>query len=241
MKDKPFKVACLSGAGISQESGVATFRGAGGLWEGHKVEDVATPQAFEKDPVFVWRFYEERRRQGKNCKPNKAHIGIAKLQEKLGVENLSIATQNVDGLHQKAGAKNVLELHGSLWKVRCLKCFKERESYEEFKTLPPKCECGGILRPSVVWFYEPLPYDILEEAFLKAKESDLYLVIGTSGVVEPAASLPKVAKSNGAKVWEINPDETTITPICDKSWRSKAGDAIDEVVNEILKIREGIE
>ncbi len=234
MKEKSFKVGCLSGAGISQESGVATFRGQDGLWEGHKIEDVATPQGFEKDPVLVWQFYEERRRQGKDCKPNKAHIGIAKLQEKLGVENFSIATQNIDGLHQKAGAKNVLELHGSLWRVRCLKCLKERESYEAFETLPPRCECGGILRPAVVWFYEPLPYEVLEEAFLKAKESDLYLVIGTSAVVEPAASLPRVAKSYGAEVWEINPDETPLTPICDKSWRCKAGDAIDEVTEEIL-------
>ncbi|MCX7830774.1 MAG: NAD-dependent protein deacylase, partial [Acidobacteria bacterium] len=152
-----FKIACLTGAGISAESGIATFRGMGGMWENHSIEEVATPCGFKKNPLLVWQFYEARRRQALSCNPNKGHYGLARLQKSLGSENVTITTQNVDGLHQKAGAVNVLELHGSLWKVRCVNCKKEKETCELFEELPPKCECGGILRPAIVWFGEPLP------------------------------------------------------------------------------------
>lgn len=231
-----FRVAILTGAGISAESGIATFRGMGGMWENHSLKEVATLSGFKKNPLLVWQFYEARRKQALTCKPNKGHFKVAKLQEKMGEKNVSITTQNVDGLHQRAGAKNVLELHGSLWRVRCTKCLKERETYELFDKLPPKCMCGGLLRPAIVWFGESIPSDIFEKAYQDAKNSNLYLVIGTSGVVEPAASLARVAASNGAEVWEINPEETALTYICNKSFRSKAGEAIEKVIDEILKI-----
>lgn len=231
-----FKVACLTGAGISAESGIATFRGMGGMWENHSIEEVATPEGFRKNPLLVWSFYEARRRQALSCKPNKGHIGLAKLQEVMGEENVCVTTQNVDGLHQRAGTKNVLELHGSLWRVRCTKCQKEEETFELFEELPPRCSCGGMLRPAIVWFGEPLPHDIFERALLEARRANLYLVIGTSGVVEPAASLARIAASGGAVVWEINPEESALAYLCQKSFRSKAGEAIDKVVEEILNI-----
>ncbi len=232
-----FKVACLTGAGISAESGIATFRGMGGMWENHSIEEVATPYGYKKNPLLVWQFYEARRRQALTCKPNKGHLGLARLQNILGEENVTIATQNVDGLHQRAGAKNVLELHGSLWRVRCIKCEKESESFEFFDELPPKCNCGGMLRPAVVWFGEELPQAIFQEAYNKAESCNLYLVIGTSGVVEPAASLARVAANYGAAVWEINPEQSALTYLCQKSWRKKAGDAIEEVIEEILSVQ----
>lgn len=234
--NKSFRIVCLTGAGISAESGIATFRGMGGMWENHSIEEVATPDGFRKDPLLVWNFYEVRRRQALSCKPNKAHIGLAKLQKILGEANVCITTQNVDGLHQRAGATNVLELHGSLWKVRCTKCQKEKETYELFDELPPKCSCGGTLRPAVVWFGEPLPHDIFEKALFEAKRANIYLVMGTSGVVEPAASLARIAASNGAIVWEVNPEESALAYLCQKSFRSKACEAIDQVVEEILKL-----
>jgi NAD-dependent deacetylase len=240
MADKQFKVACLTGAGISAESGIATFRGMGGLWENHPIEAVATPQGFAKDPNLVWQFYEARRKQALSCEPNKGHFGLAQLQQNLGEKNFCLTTQNVDGLHQKAGVKNVLELHGSLWRVRCTKCLKEREEFKLFESVPPKCECGAMLRPSIVWFGEMLPPDIFESAGRAAEKCDLYLVIGTSGVVEPAASLARVAGNHGAKVWEINPEETALTHICERSWRSGAGAVIEEVIEEVLKLKKAI-
>jgi NAD-dependent deacetylase len=231
-----FKVACLTGAGISAESGIATFRGMNGMWENHSIEEVATPRGFAKNPILVWQFYEARRRQAKTCAPNKGHVGLAGLESIMEKENFCLATQNVDGLHKQAGSKNVLELHGSLWKVRCTKCLNEREEHALFDKLPPRCGCGGMLRPAIVWFGEMLPHDIFESAGRAAEECDLYLVVGTSGVVEPAASLARVAKSHGARVWEINPEETALTYICDKSWRKPAGEAIDEVIEEIKKL-----
>lgn len=231
-----FKVAFLTGAGISAESGIATFRGMGGMWENHSIEEVATLNGFKKNPFLVWQFYEARRRQALGCKPNKGHLGLARLQGILGEEKVSITTQNVDGLHQRAGTKNVLELHGSLWKVRCVKCSKEEETFDFFEELPPKCSCGGMLRPAIVWFGEPLPQDTFQEAYNIAGNSNLYIVIGTSGIVEPAASLARIAARHGAAVWEINPEESALTYLCEKSWRSKAGEVIDLVIEEILKL-----
>jgi len=236
VSDGVFRVACLTGAGISAESGIATFRGMNGMWENHSIEEVATPQGFRKNPLLVWQFYEARRRQALACEPNKGHVGLMKLQRAIGEGNFCLTTQNVDGLHQKAGTKGVLELHGSLWRVRCTKCHDEREEPGLFEELPPKCACGGMLRPAIVWFGETLPEAIFEKAFQKASECDLYLVVGTSGVVEPAASLARVAENNGAKVWEVNPDETALTRICERSWRSGAGAVMDEVAGEILKL-----
>ena len=226
----------LTGAGISAESGVATFRGAGGLWEGHPIEEVATPWAFASDPLKVWRFYEARRAQARTCNPNPGHLGLADLERRLG-GRFALATQNVDGLHRAAGSQKVIELHGSLWRVRCTRCHEEREdSTVPFPRLPPLCpRCSGMLRPAVVWFGEVLPSEVFGAAVAAAESCALFLVVGTSAVVEPAASLARVAAAQGASVWEVNPERTPLTPLCHRSWQAPAGRVMAEVVEEALR------
>jgi len=227
-------VAVLTGAGISAESGIATFRGSGGLWENHPVEEVATPWGFARDPELVWRFYEARRVQGATCAPNAGHRALARLEAELD-GSFTLATQNVDGLHALAGSKNLLELHGSLWRVRCTECDHRREDRTvPLPEIPPRCACGALLRPDIVWFGEMLPPGLFEAAAAAAEACDLFLVVGTSGVVEPAASLARLAARAGAEVWEVNPDETPLTPLCQRSLRSGAGAVLDGLVDEIL-------
>lgn len=224
-------LAVLTGAGISAESGIATFRGMGGLWNDVPIEEVATPRGFAKDPKRVWEFYEARRRQAGSCRPNAGHAGLARLEEILGPERFTLITQNVDGLHFLAGSKNVLEVHGSLWQVRCTGCGVEREDRTvPFEALPPRCDCGSMLRPAVVWFGEYLPEGVFERAVAAAEACALFLVVGTSAQVEPAASLARIASRAGAEVWEVNPEETPLSAICDRSWRSGAGEVMGEVV-----------
>ncbi len=228
------RVAALTGAGISAESGIATFRGSGGLWENHPVEEVATPGGFARDPLLVWRFYDARRRQAASCSPNAGHRALARLEGALG-GRFTLATQNVDGLHLLAGSRRVLELHGSLWRVRCTRCgYAGEERTVPLPTLSPRCACGALLRPDIVWFGEALPTEVFEAAAEAAESCDLFLVVGTSGVVEPAASLARLAARSGAKVWEVNPEATPLTPFCDRSVRSGAGAVLDELVDEIL-------
>src|SRR5438105_3006312 len=157
------RVAVLSGAGISAESGLATFRGSGGLWEGQRVEDVATPRAFQRDPVLVWRFYNLRRANLATVQPNPGHHALVELENRLGA-NFTLVTQNVDGLHQAAGSRNVLEIHGAIRRVRCVGC--QRVTDRGVEALPdmPRCDCGSLLRPDVVWFEEALPEDIWRRA-----------------------------------------------------------------------------
>ena len=228
--------AALTGAGVSAESGVATFRGMGGLWNDVPIEEVATPWGWAKDPAKVWRFYEARREQLSKCAPNPGHFALARLEQSLE-GRFTLITQNVDGLHKTAGSRNILEVHGNLWRVRCLSCARECEDRTvPFETLPPRCACGGILRPAVVWFGEYLPEEIFAAAVSAAEASSLFLVVGTSAVVEPAASLARVAASNGAQVWEINPEATPLTSSCDRVWPAPAGQAMDEVVQEALRL-----
>lgn len=229
-------VAVLTGAGISAESGLSTFRGAGGLWEGHRVEEVAHPRAWARDPVTVWRFYEARRVQAATCAPNKGHLGLAQLERRLG-GRFTLATQNVDGLHRQAGSANVLELHGSLWRVRCTSCGREEENRAvPLPVLPPRCAaCGGVQRPAIVWFGEVLPEGVFTAAMEAASRCALFLIVGTSAVVQPAASLAVIAADAGAQIWEVNPDETPVTEVCDRVWRAPAGEAMDEVVEEAIR------
>jgi NAD-dependent deacetylase len=224
-------MAVLTGAGISAESGIATFRGMGGLWNDVPIEEVATPWGFEKDPKRVWEFYEARRTQAASCLPNAGHLGLARLEETLGSDRFTLITQNVDGLHPAAGSRNVLEIHGSLWHVRCTGCGKEREDRTvPFESLPPRCACGSMLRPAVVWFGEYLPESVFARAAAAAEAAALFLVVGTSAQVEPAASLARVASRGGAAVWEVNPEETSLSGLCARAWRSGAGAVMDEVV-----------
>ncbi len=218
----------LSGAGISAESGVPTFRGAGGLWKNMRAEDLATPEAFERDPVLVWEFYDYRRRVLAGVRPNPAHYALVRLAERF--KDLTIITQNVDGLHSLAGSPKVLELHGNIWRTRCLGCGRVEENRDVPITIPPRCACGGMLRPDVVWFGEALPADVIEAAFEAADRTDFMFVVGTSGVVQPAASLAPRAKANGAYLVEINPDATPISTVMDVVVKEKAGEFLPRLV-----------
>lgn len=223
------KVVVLTGAGISAESGVPTFRGKDGLWKKYRPEELATPEAFNRDPKLVWEWYNWRRSLIAPLKPNKAHLLLAKM-EKIYPE-FWIITQNIDGLHQKAGATKVIELHGNIWRVKCTNCgYREENREVPLKEIPPKCpKCSGILRPDVVWFGETLPKKALEDAFYHSETADVMLVIGTSAVVQPAASLPIVAKNAGKVVIEVNPEETPISHIVDFSLRKKAAEFAEEI------------
>ncbi|MDT8436907.1 MAG: NAD-dependent deacylase [Gemmatimonadota bacterium] len=219
-------VAVLTGAGVSAESGVPTFRGPGGFWRGRAPEDLATPAAFARDPVAVWEFYRWRIASLRGVTPNPAHHALAALERR--VPDFLLVTQNVDGLHQAAGSRRVLELHGTLRAVRCVRCRVEREAEEALHGLAaaelPSCpDCGGLLRPAVVWFGEALPDGALAAAERAARAADLLLVAGTSALVQPAASLAWTAKAAGAAVIEVNPDETPVTEIADVSLRGPAG------------------
>ncbi len=198
------RVAVLTGAGVSAASGVPTFRGSeDSLWENLRPEELATPEAFARDPVQVWRWYDWRRGLVAACEPNAAHLALAELAGRVG--ELAIVTQNVDGLHQRAGSRDVVEFHGSLWRVRCTGCGREREDRRVPLPIPPRCDdCGGMLRPGVVWFGETIPPQAMAAATAAVENCDLLLVIGTSGVVYPAAGLAHLAKQCGAVVAEFN-------------------------------------
>jgi NAD-dependent deacetylase len=219
------RVTVLSGAGVSAESGVPTFRGPGGLWENHRPEDLATPQAFRRDPALVWRWYHWRRGLIAACQPNPAHLALAQFEARA--PEFCLITQNVDGLHRLAGSQRVLEIHGSLWRVRCLDCGAAAEERRLDLPAPPLCpECGGLFRPDVVWFGESLDDALLDQAWRAAAESQVMLVVGTSAVVQPAASLAQVARRAGAYVIEVNLDPTPNTGQVDISLLGRAGEIL---------------
>jgi NAD-dependent deacetylase len=220
-------VVVLTGAGVSAESGVPTFRGEDGLWRNYRAEDLATPSAFARDPKLVWEWYQWRRELIAACRPNPAHDFIARLERAHGGDFL-LVTQNVDGLHRLAGSSKLVEVHGNIWDVRCASCGAGREDRTlPFPELPPKCDaCGGLLRPGVVWFGESLPEAAMARAFAAAENCDLMLVVGTSAVVYPVAYLPQIAKRAGAYVIEVNPAETPLTPLAAESWRGKAAEVL---------------
>ena len=206
---KDFKrIVFVTGAGISQESGIPTFRGKDGLWRNYDAMKLATIDAFYKDPKLVWEWYNERRRNIFSANPNQGHIAISELEKYADV---TVLTQNVDGLHQKAGSSKILELHGSIIKIKCTVCEFKDEMINEFYDIPPLCKCGNILRPDVVWFGESLPQDIWKNAIILASQCDLMVIVGTSLVVSPANTLPIYAKQNNATLIEINPEKTEIS------------------------------
>jgi NAD-dependent deacetylase len=222
---EPTPLLVLTGAGVSRESGIATFRDAGGLWEGVDPAEVATPEAFRSDPRRVWRFYDARRRQGACARPNPAHLAIADL-ERTGRPFL-LATQNVDGLHERAGSRSMVRLHGSLWRVRCTGCGDEWEDERPaIDPLPPSCACGSLLRPAVVWFGEALPGPAFAQAQAMARRASLCLVVGTSALVYPAAALPEAALAAGAYVVEINPERTPLSPHASEVLSGAAGEIL---------------
>jgi NAD-dependent deacetylase len=223
------RVVALTGAGISAESGIPTFRGSGALWKQYRAEDLATPEAFARDPKLVWEWYDWRRGRIAAAEPNSGHKALVELEEK--VADFTLITQNVDGLHQRAGSRRILPLHGDIWTLSCTACGRrERDMRATLPDLPPCCACGGLLRPGVVWFGEPLPSEIWEEAQAATRRAEVLLVIGTSAVVYPAASLVPLAKSSGAKVVEINTDETPMSAAIDYVCRGPAGETLPQLL-----------
>ena len=228
------RVVVLTGAGVSAESGIATFRDAQtGLWERFAAEDLATPGAFRRDPDLVWGWYEWRRMQVLRARPNAAHRAVAALAAK--VPALSVVTQNVDDLHERAGSRGVVHLHGSLHAPRCSACDEPfalppeapREPDGGRRLAPPRCaRCGAAVRPGVVWFGESLPADAWREAEQAVADCELLLAIGTSGLVHPAASLPALARGHGATVLVINPVPTGLDALAQHVLRGKAGELL---------------
>ena len=221
-------VLVLTGAGVSAESGVPTFRGGGqtAVWKGLPFDVISSGVMLERDLPAVWQWFNYRRGALRGLKPNAAHHAIARWQEKF--ERFTLATQNVDGLHELAGSHDVLELHGSVWRARCLAC-EGRQDLRQTNSddaVPSCCECGSSMRPDVVLFGEMLPPTAFERASMRAETCDLCLVVGTSGVVYPAASLPEIARAAGAYVVEINPERTPLSSICDETLMGKAGDLL---------------
>lgn len=228
----------LTGAGVSAESGLATFRGPQGLWEGHDPTTLATPEAFRRDPLTVWRFYDWRRRQALAADPNPAHRALAAWQAALG-DRFRLVTQNVDGLHERAGADPVIRLHGSIWRLRCYQpCEAGRAEWLDetapLPTLPPRCpHCGAIARPAVTWFGEPLDLAALEAAADAAAASDVFLAVGTSAAVFPAAGLIPHARAHGAFVVEINTEATGASDLVDAQIRGRAEEVLDRLAGAI--------
>lgn len=226
------RIAVLTGAGISAESGVPTFRGPEGLWRRYRPEDLATPLAFARDPALVWEWYRWRRQRMAAVSPNPGHFALARMEARR--PGFVLVTQNVDGLHAAAGSRNLVELHGNIWRDRCTSRPPHRfdrqfgEGTEGAMEIP-RCHCGAPLRPDVVWFGEGLAPGDLEAAIEAFREADLALVVGTSSVVYPAAALPGVAKSAGALVVEINPDETPLSGEADVVLRGPSGVVLPEL------------
>jgi len=226
------KIVFVTGAGISQESGIPTFRGKDGLWRNYDPMKLATIDAFYDNPKLVWEWYNERRRNIFAAEPNLGHKAIAELEEFVKVV---VLTQNIDGLHQKGGSSSVLELHGSIIKIKCTVCDFKDEIFTKYSNLPPLCKCGNILRPDVVWFGEGLSQDVWQEAIIHANSCDVMVIAGTSLVVSPANTLPIYAKQNNAMLIEINPDETIMTSDMDSSIRSTSAVALPELVSIFKK------
>lgn len=227
------KWAVLTGAGVSQESGLRTFRDAQvGLWRQYNPEDLASPAAFRRDPKLVWDWYTWRREAVKAVRPNPGHYALAEIEKRI--PSFTLITQNVDGLHRMAGSQNVLELHGNIQRVRCSECYTFTETWGDDTESVPQCSvCGGLLRPDVVWFGEALPRDQLEAAVEAARSCDIFFSIGTSGVVQPAASLAHAARNRGATVVEINAEPTPLTPKVDYVFHGKSGEILPELVKAI--------
>lgn len=225
------KIAVLTGAGISAESGIPTFRGSAGLWKQFRPEDLATPQAFARDPELVWQWYKWRRTLIAEVKPNPAHLALAELEQRI--RQFTLITQNVDGLHQDAGSQSVLEVHGSIWRLRCTSCLSEWLDRKIALDIPPRCECGAIARPGVVWFGENLPQQIWNAAELAVQSSDLFLIVGTSAVVYPAAGLVPLARSCGARTIEINVEETPVSGLVDYTLTGRASEILPQLIAQL--------
>ena len=231
-------VTVLTGAGVSKESGVPTFRDAlDGLWAQYNPEELATPMAFEKNPKLVWDWYTFRRELVSKARPNPGHIALAQLEQHF--PSMPIITQNVDDMHEQAGSTHVIHMHGNIARSKCFNNCQGNPTIIDLEQLetdetPPKCpHCGANVRPDVVWFHEILPGDALQDAKAAAQGCDVMLVVGTSGLVTPAASLPQVAKHNNAQIIEVNPDYSMITRIADIKLTGPSGEILPQLIEAL--------
>lgn len=233
-------VTVLTGAGVSKESGIPTFRDAQtGFWENYRPEDLATPEGFLNDPKLVWTWYDHRRKMLDDVKPNPGHDAIVQL-EKL-VDKVTVVTQNVDGLHQRAGSSDVIELHGSITRFHCFDNQHEAKNVPFDLEEPPSCAvCGSMLRPAVVWFGEALPQKELLRGISECEQSELIFVVGTSSLVQPAASLPVSGYQRGAKIIEVNPDSTPISQMAEVVLQGPSGEVLPKVVARLKQLRSNV-
>jgi len=222
------KIVFVTGAGISQESGIPTFRGKDGYWRKYDPMKLASIDAFYDDPKLVWEWYEDRRKNILSVKPNEGHFAISQMEE---FKDVVILTQNIDGLHQRSGSTNVLELHGSIIRIKCTVCDFTDNITENFELLPPKCKCGSMLRPDVVWFGEPLPQNIWQSAIKEASVCDVMVIVGTSLVVSPANTLHVYAKQNGAILIEVNPEKTVMSNDMDLSIQATSAEVLPKILS----------
>lgn len=231
-----YTVGVLTGAGISAASGVPTFRGKDGLWKKFRPEELANFDAFSRNPELVWEWYNWRRELIRNIRPNLAHYALVDFEQIF--PDFGVITQNVDNLHQLAGSKKVIELHGNIMRNKCSQCNKPYSGEFTLEEGIPRCpECGGLIRPDVVWFGEMLPEQAISEAQELAMRSEVFFSIGTSSTVEPAASLPYIAKGNGAYIVEINTETTPLTQAADEHLNGSADKILPELVISIEKVR----
>jgi NAD-dependent deacetylase len=234
------RVFVLTGAGVSAESGVPTFRGAGGLWRGHRVEEVATPEAFQSNPELVWQFYSERRKRAANVAPNPAHNALVSLENALQ-DRFFLCTQNVDSLHEQAGSQRLVHMHGRLMQTRCSRrgCrtlpFADERLYMSWAEIPTCPACGALARPDICWFGE-VPF-FMDRIFEQLRVCTVLLTIGTAGVVEPAASFVRMARLNGARAIYVGPDEPANRMFFDEVVLGRAGEVLPAMVKEITAIR----
>ncbi|MBI5419503.1 MAG: NAD-dependent deacylase [Deltaproteobacteria bacterium] len=219
----------LTGAGVSAESGVPTFRGPGGMWKNRDPMSLATPEAFEEDPKTVWEWYQWRRGLIRKCSPNAGHAAIARIEREK--EDFLLVTQNVDGLHRLAGSKKMAEFHGNIWIVRCTGCGREEEVRDDFPVLPPRCpSCEALLRPGVVWFGEQIPSAALSESLAMLERCDVLLIAGTSSVVQPSASFAYAVARRRGTVIEVNLEETPISDVARYSFRGRTGELLPAIL-----------
>jgi len=225
------KIVFVTGAGISQESGIPTFRGKDGYWRKYDPMKLASIDAFYDDPKLVWEWYDDSRKNILDVKPNEGHFAISQMEE---FKDVVVLTQHIDALHQRSGSTNVLELHGSIIRIKCTVCDFIDNITENFESLPPKCKCGSMLRPDVVWFGEPLPQNIWQSAIKEASVCDVMVIVGTSLVVSPANTLHVYAKQNGAILIEVNPEKTVMSNDMDLSIQATSANALPRIIS-ILK------
>jgi NAD-dependent deacetylase len=232
---KARRIVFFTGAGISAESGIPTFRGKDGIWNKLKPEELANFDAFMQNPKMVWEWYNHRKKIIHDSQPNAGHNAIAEMQNLF--DEVTVVTQNIDNLHRRAGSKNVFELHGNIERNYCVNCHTFFNEELDFSNGVPECKCGGLIRPDVVWFGEYLPQDQFTGGEDAARNSNMFFVIGTSAVVYPAAGLVHEAKRSGSFIVEVNIEETDISSICNQSFYGEAGKVLLAIVDEIKKIK----